>query len=435
MSSVFARDLKADYPKAVSAGGMYIHDSDGKCYLDMSGGAAVSCLGHQHPAVLKAVKLQFQNMAFAHTAFFTNEPQEKLAALIAGQFTEEGAKVYFSSGGSEANETALKMAWQYWQAKGQPGKTKIVSREHSYHGNTFGAFSASGNPRRRARMAGVLVDWPRIDACYPYRKAVEGESEEAYGLRMANKLEEAIAQEGADTIAAFIAEPVVGASLGVVAAPKGYFKRIREICDAHDILLILDEIMCGTGRTGTFFAHEQEGIVPDLVTLAKGIGGGYQPLAATVARKKLVTFFKHEGGFDHGHTYIGHATACAAGLAVTRTLKEEDLLKRVQAQGAKYLAALTKRFSQHPHVGDIRGRGLFLGLEFVADRESKTPVKDAGAVAGQLKKAAMKNGLICYPGAAESAHILLAPPFILEDQHIGEALDKLERIIQEVFGD
>jgi adenosylmethionine-8-amino-7-oxononanoate aminotransferase len=438
MTAVFTRNMTADYPCALRAEGMYIFDTSGKAYLDMSGGAAVSCLGHQNPSVLSAVKKQFGQMAFAHTSFFTNEPQERLAQLLCDRFLEPNARAYFTSGGSEANEAALKMVWQYWRALGKPGKTQVISRQHSYHGNTLGTLSASGNMARRKTMGRVLTEWPRIEACYPYQYKPETMTDAEYGLQAAGALEKAILASGPDNVAAFIAEPIVGASLGAVAAPKNYFRKIREICDQYDVLLILDEIMCGTGRAGTFFAHEQEGVLPDIVTLAKGLGGGYQPLAATVVREKLVDGLQSNGGFDHGHTYIGHATACAAGAAVVETIAQENLLESVVQKGELLQKALEEAFAQHPHIGDIRGRGLFRAIEFVEDRGSKLPLENAGTIAKQLKASAMRHGLICYPGAGSaesglSTHLLLAPPFILEDCHIDELVVKLTAVIDEVI--
>lgn len=441
MTAVFYRSVTSDYPRAAHSEGMYIFDENGKEYLDMSGGAAVSCVGHQHPRVVAALCEQIKTMSFAHTAFFSNAPQEQLASILAAKFSEPGAKVYFTSGGSEANETAFKMVWQYWRTKGQPSKQKIISRVHSYHGNTYGALSISGNLARRRVMGDLLMDWPRIDPCYAYRNQKPGETAEAYALRSANSLEDMILKQGPETIAAFIAEPVVGASLGVVPALPGYFKRIAEICKTYDILLIADEIMCGTGRTGTFFAHEQEDFLPDIVTLAKGIAGGYQPLAATIIRSHIHETFVTSGkGFDHGHTYVGHASACAAGLAVLNVIEEENLLQNVEIQGALLQKELELAFADHPHIGDIRGRGLFRGLEIVADKLTKQPFPDEMNITRSLKQATMKHGLICYPGGGSfqdnlGSHILLAPPFIVQPDHIEQAVDKLRLIFADVFDD
>lgn len=440
MTAVFSRNLHHAYPVAVRGSGMFIYDQKGREYLDMCGGAAVSCLGHQHPKIVGAVQKQVGQMAFAHTAFFSNEPQEQLADLLVTAFQDKGALTYFTNGGSEANETALKIAWQYWQARERPEKTKIISRAHSYHGNTFGALSASGHPGRRAVLADILCDWPRIGPCYAYRHQRSDETTHEYANRAAQMLEQEILRHGASTIAAFIAEPVAGASLGAVCAPHEYFKKIRDICDRHDILLIADEVMCGTGRTGTFFAFEQEGIRPDIVTLAKGLGGGFQPLAATIVNTRIAeAFAASTNGFAHGHTYCGHATVCSAGVAVIETINNQNLLPDVRTKGTQLEIKLYAALSSHPNVGDIRGRGLFRAIEFVEDKDNKTPITNGAAVAKQLKDTAMKHGLMCYPGGGNpkdglNCHILLAPPYIIEPTQMDEAIQRLTASISEVFG-
>jgi hypothetical protein len=416
---------------------MTITDVTGKDYLDMSGGAAVSCLGHGHPDVVAAIQHQVETLAFAHTAFFTNEPQEELASLIAARFSEPGARVYFASGGSEANEAALKVAWQYWVARGHPNKKIIIGRNHSYHGNTFGVLSASGNDVRRRASAAPLVDWPRIPPCYAYREQRNEEPIEVYSARAAAYLDDAIRRAGPDKVAAFICEPIVGSSLGVVAAAPGYLARVREICDRHEILLIADEIMCGSGRSGTFFAHRHDNVVPDLVTLAKGIGGGYQPLAAVVLRSRIADELT-QAGFVHGHTYVGHATACAAGVAVQRVLDRDKLLERTQKMGALFLALLQEAFGEHPLVGDIRGRGLFLGIELVRDRKTKAGFEGGKQLPDQLRLAAMEAGLICYPGSIDVQgrtvpHIMMAPPMIVEEQHMQECIAKLQTVFEKTL--
>lgn len=435
MGNVFYRNPLHDYPTAMRGEGVYLYDSAGRQYLDGSGGAAVSCLGHGNPAVVAAIKTQLDQLAFAHTAFFTNEPQEQLATKLVSRFGEAEAKVYFVSGGSEATETALKLARKYWVARGHNDKLSIISRKQSYHGNTLGALSISGNPGRNAVYRPMLHDWPKIEPCYAYRHQQVDETAEEYGLRSAAELEAVIQSIGADQIAAFFAETVVGATLGAVPAVGPYFQRIREICDRHDILLVLDEVMAGSGRTGSYFAFEQEGIVPDIVTLAKGLGGGYQPIGAMISRgqihQQIVDAF---GSFAHGHTYIGHATACAAGLAVTSVIENENLLARVQETGEMLRAALEQAFSDHPNVGDIRGRGLLLGIEFVEDRETKAPIKAELGLPEKIRTTAMSNGLVCYPGGGtadgrDGAHVLLAPPYIYKSQHVDELVDKLQRTL------
>lgn len=438
MSSVFYRDPAASYPTAVRGEGMYLYDAEGKRYLDMSGGAAVSCVGHGHPDVVRAVREQAEKLAFAHTAFFTNKPQEELASRLATRFAEPEAKVWFTSGGSESNETAMKIAWQYWRARGQPDKTIVISRQFSYHGGTLGATSVSGSMFRRAPYERVLHDWPRISPCYAWRNQFDDETERQYGHRVAAELDEAIRLAGAENVAAFIAEPVVGATLGVVAPVPGYFEEIRRICDEHDVLLIADEVMCGSGRCGTFFAHDQENVIPDMVTIAKGLGGGYQPIGAIISRKRICDVIAEDpGGFAHGHTYIGHAISCAAGVAIQKCL-DEGLLETVNKKGVMMREILQNRFGDHPAVGDIRGRGLFAGIEFVADRNTKAPFSLEEKIPAKLKGAAMEQGLICYPGGGSvdgklGAHLLLAPPFLAEEQHFEALADKLGKMFDSVF--
>lgn len=441
MSQVFYRAPRNNYPTAMRAEGVYLYDDTGKQYLDGSGGAAVSCLGHGNRYVLDAIKSQLDQMAFAHTAFFTNAPQEKLAQKLSERFGEENAKVYFLSGGSEANETALKLARHYWVARGKSEKHLIISRHQSYHGNTLATLSLSGNPARQKPYTPLLHDWPKVLPCHAYRYQEAGESTEEYAERCASSLETEILTVGPENVAAFIAEPVVGATLGCVPAVTGYFKKIRAICDKYDVLLILDEIMAGSGRTGSYFAFEQESIRPDIVTIAKGIGAGYMPLAATICRGAIHDQIVEScGSFEHGHTYVGHATACAAGLAVMEVVERENLLQNVQNKGLTLKTELQNAFGDHPHVGDIRGRGLFIGLEFTLDKNSKKAPGPDLALPKKLKQSAMKHGLICYPGggtadAIKGAHILLAPPFIYQDNHIDELVAKLRLIINEqTFG-
>lgn len=435
--TVFYRSPGEDYPTAVSASGLTITDSSGRDYLDMSGGAAVSCLGHGHPEVVRAITRQLERLDFAHTRFFTSEPQEALAGCIAGRFGPSGTRVYFTSGGSEANETALKLAWQYWAAMGQPARKVIISREHSYHGNTFGALSVSGNDGRRRASAAPLLDWPRIPPCYEYRERLPGETLEAYALRSADYLDDAIRTIGSETVAAFICEPVVGSSLGVVPAVPGYLKRIREICDRHGILFIADEVMCGSGRTGTFFAHEPDGVRPDMVTLAKGLAGGFQPLAATVLAPALADVLGRSG-FAHGHTYVGHPVACAAGLAVQTVIERDGLLAKTVTLGTTLLRLLTEALGSHPLVGDIRGRGLFAAIELVSDRQTRRGFTDGRDLPEAIRRAAMAEGLICYPAGITLdgrtvPHVMLAPPMISEPADLQSCVAKLVSALGSVF--
>ncbi len=435
MSYIFPRHTKASYPVACGGEGAYLIDTEGRRYLDASGGAAVSCLGHGHPAVVEAIKQQVDRLAFAHSAFFTNETSEALAEHLIKRAPEGLARVYFVSGGSEANETALKLARQYHLERGDSQRHRFIARRQSYHGNTLGALAVGGNAARRAPFDPLLMPATHIAPCYAYRDQEVEESPEAYGLRVADELEAEIQRLGSETVAAFVAETVVGATAGVVPPVPGYFKRIREICDRHGVLLILDEVMCGMGRTGSLYACEQDGISPDILTCAKGLGGGYQPIGAVLASGKVYdTIAEGSGAFEHGFTYIGHATACAAALAVQRTIEADDLLANVRGRGAALREALVERFGNHHHIGDIRGRGLFIGLELVADRASKEPFDPAAKVNGKIKSRAMAEGLVCYPGGGTADgrrgdHVLLAPPFIIEEAQIDELVDKLGRAI------
>jgi adenosylmethionine-8-amino-7-oxononanoate aminotransferase len=431
MSYILHRDIAHRYPMAVAGDGPYLIDSEGRRYFDASGGAAVSCLGHSHRGVVEAIKAQLDRLPYAHTGFFTNEPAEALAEWLVTRAPERLNKVYFVSGGSEANETAMKLARQYWVEKGEPQRTRFVSRRQSYHGNTLGTLAIGGNPERRKLHEPLLMDTRQIAPCYAYRDKRPEESEEAYGRRAAGELEAAIQEAGPETVIAFVAETVVGATLGAVPPVPGYLKRIREICDRYGILLILDEVMSGMGRTGHLFACAEDGVSPDLLTCAKGLGAGYQPIGACLTSDAILdAIAAGSGSFVHGFTYIGHATACAGGLAVQHALEREGLLDNVRTQGAKLRNLLEERFGNHRHVGDIRGRGLFLGVELVEDRASKAPFDPTHKLHARVKAEAMARGLMCYPmgGTADGRrgdHVLLAPPFVVSDAHLEEIVDKL----------
>ncbi|TMV08862.1 aspartate aminotransferase family protein [Ruegeria sediminis] len=434
MSHVFPRHTKSVLPVAAGGDGCYLIDAEGKRYLDC-GDAAVSCLGHSNPAVIRAVQEQVEKIAFAHTGFMTSEPAEALADLLIEHAPGDLDRVYFVSGGSEATEAAIKLARQYFLETGQPERRRVIARRQSYHGNTLGALSAGGNAWRRAQFAPLLIEMSHIAPCYEYAEKPEDENSHDYGQRVAGELEEEILRLGPETVMAFMAEPVVGATLGAVPAVDGYFKRIREICDKYGVLLILDEVMCGMGRTGHLFACDHDGVAPDILCIAKGLGAGYQPIGAMLCTGAIYDAIRDGSGFfQHGHTYIGHPVATAAALAVVRELTGRDLPARAGAMGQKLQSALEAAFGQHPNVGDLRGRGLFRGIELVADRDAKAPFDPALGVAAKIKKAALAEGLICYPmsGTRDGRlgdHILLAPPFIIEDAQIGELVGKLGRAI------
>ncbi len=439
MSHVFPRHTKSPPPKAVRGDGVYLYDAEDKAYFDGSGGAAVSCLGHSNPSVIQAIKDQVDAMPFAHTGFFTSDPAEELADLLIVNAPEGIERAYFVSGGSEAVEAALKLARQYMIEIGQPQRHRFIARRQSYHGNTLGALATGGNEWRREPFAPIMVDTSHIAPCYEYRGRQPDEPPEAYGLRVANELEAELHRVGAENVIAFVAEPVVGATAGAVAAVPGYFGRIREICDQHGILLILDEVMCGMGRTGSLFACTQDDVRPDIVTIAKGLGAGYQPIGAMLCSGQIYAAIENGSGFfQHGHTYVGHPVACAAALAVVRQLVDPAMMPRVRELGDQLRSALHQEFSQHPNVGDIRGRGLFIGIELVQDRETKAPFAPERAINKALKRACFQAGLICYPmggtiDGKQGDHILLAPPFVMQDHHVEEIVRKLAVAMKQVL--
>lgn len=428
---ILHRSLRHTPPVAVRGQGVWIHDSAGRAYLDGSGGAAVSCLGHNHPDVQAALHAQIDALAYAHTSFFTTEVAEKLAARLVADAPAGTSHAYFVSGGSEAVEAALKMARQYFVEIGQPQRRHIIARRQSYHGNTLGALAVGGNAWRRAQFAPLLIDVEHVSPCYAYRDQRSDETADQYGERLAQELDAAILRLGPDSIMAFVAEPVVGATSGAVTAVPGYFRRIREVCDRHGVLFIADEVMCGMGRTGTLYAVEQEGVTPDLITIAKGLGGGYQPIGAVMAQQHIVQAMQQGSGFfQHGHTYLGHALACAASLAVQDVIRRDGLLERVRVQGAGLAQRLHAALGEHPHVGDIRGRGLFMGVELVQDRATKQPFDPELTLHARIKREAMARGLMVYPmggtlDGRQGDHVLLAPPFIISDDELDQLTERL----------
>ncbi len=431
MNHVFHRNARSEPPIAVGGEGAYLTDREGNRYLDASGGAAVSCLGHGHPAVIAAIKDQADRLAYAHTSFFSSEPAEDLADWLMEAAGGTYERAYFVSGGSEGIEAALKLGRQYFLEIGQRDRSHFIGRRQSYHGNTLGALAVGGNAWRRAQFRPLLIGAGHIAPCYAYRDRKEGETEQQYGVRVADELEQAILKAGPGRVIAFVAETVAGATMGAVPAVPGYFRRIREICDRYGVLLILDEVMCGMGRTGSLFAYDQEGIVPDMAVIAKGLGGGYQPIGATLVSGKIFDAIrKGSGFFQHGHTYLGHPIACAAALAVQRTVRREGLLDNVVKQGLALRGALDARLSNHPNVGDIRGRGLFIAIEFVADRTTKEPFAPTLKFHQAVKREAMARGVMCYPmggtiDGQRGDHVLLAPPFIIGETHVAEIVDTL----------
>ena len=435
MSHVIHRQLQITPPVAVSGYGVWLKAADGREFIDASGGAAVSCLGHGHPEVIAAMHAQIDRLAYAHTSFFTTEVAEQLAEQLARTAPPGLEQVYFVSGGSEAVEAALKMARQYFVEIGQPQRTHFIARRQSYHGNTLGALAVGGNAWRRAPFAPILVPATHVSPCYAYREQRADETAGQYGLRLAAELDAAIIRQGADRVIAFVAETVGGATAGVLPPVPGYFSAVRDVCNRHGVLLILDEVMCGMGRTGTLFASEQEQVVPDLVAIAKGLGGGYQPIGAVLASRRIVEAMSRGSGFfQHGHTYLGHPVACAAALAVQRVIERDGLLAQVKVRGRQLEQLLHETFDAHPHVGDIRGRGLFWGIELVRDRASKEPFDPKAKLHARIKQQAMAEGLLVYPmgGTVDGQrgdHVLLAPPYIASEDNLSQIAQRLARSI------
>jgi adenosylmethionine-8-amino-7-oxononanoate aminotransferase len=385
--------------------------------------------------VLAAMHAQIDRIAYAHTSFFSTEVAEQLADRLIARAPAGISHVYLVSGGSEAMEAALKLARQYFVESGQPQRSRFIARSASYHGNTLGALAVGGNKWRRQQFAPLLIDVEHVSPPYAYRDQRAGETEEQYGARLARELEETIARVGGANVIAFVAETVGGATAGCLTAPAGYYKRVREICDRHGILLILDEVMCGMGRTGTLHACEQEGVAPDLMAIAKGLGGGYQPIGAVMVGARVIDAIAAGSGFfQHGHTYIGHPVACSAALAVQTVLERDGLVQRCATQGAALRARLDQAFGEHPHVGNIRGRGLFVALELVRDRATKEPFDPARKLHAQVKRAALDAGLMCYPmggtiDGARGDHVLLAPPFIINDAELDLVVERLAKAL------
>lgn len=435
MARILHRSIGQALPHAASARGVYITDTDGRQYLDGSGGAAVTSVGHAHPEVLAAMRAQIDNLCYAHTGFFTTDAAEALAEKLVALAPGALNHVYLVSGGSEAVEAALKMARQYFVEVGEPQRRHIIARRQSYHGNTIGALATGGNAMRRQQFQPLLPETHHVSPCYAYRDKGNDETPEAYAARLADELDAKIRELGPESVMAFVAEPVVGATLGAVAAEADYFKRIRKICDHYGVLLILDEVMCGMGRTGTMFACEQEGITPDILTIAKGLGGGYQPIGAVMLSSAIFESFANGSGlFQHGHTYLGHPVAAAAANKVVEIIARPETLANVNAMGARLQRGLEAALGASPYVGDIRGRGLFRGIELVADREQKTPFDPARKIHAKVKRQAIARGLISYPmgGTIDGVygdHILLAPPYTIEPAEIDLLIERITQAI------
>ena len=439
MSHIIHRNLRSTPPVAVSAQGMLVRDSSGKTYIDASGGAAVSSLGHGHPDVLRAMHRQIDDIAYAHTAFFTTEVAEELAERLIAGAPEGLSGVYLVSGGSEAMETAMKLARQYFVEKGEPQRSVFIGRRQSYHGNTLGALAVGGNEWRRKAFEPLLIDVARVAPCYEYRDRADGQSVDSYTAGLIDELEAKILEVGHDRVIAFCAEPVVGATGGAMPPTPGYFSGVRAVCDKYGVLFIADEVMCGMGRTGTMYSIEQDGVSPDILTVAKGLGAGYQPIGAVLAQGALVDLLrKGSGAFLHGHTYIGHPVAAAAALAVQKVIERDDLLAAARQRGDSLRRKLNEAFGRHDHVGDIRGRGMLMALEMVQDKDSKAPFAPSRKLHAAIKEQAMANGLMVYPmggtiDGQRGDHVLLAPPLIATEADVSEIVSRLYDSINAVI--
>ncbi|EAX46686.1 aminotransferase class-III [Thermosinus carboxydivorans Nor1] len=430
MDNVFYRNLTKTYLEVDYGEGIYLYDKDGNRYMDACSGAAVSNLGHAHPRVIRAMTEQAQKVAFSHLSRWTSGPIKELADLVASLAPGSLNKLYLVSGGSEATEAALKMARQYYlERDGKTGKYRVISRWKSFHGNTIGALSMTGDKRRK-KYTPLLLNFPHVAPAYCYRCPF-GKEQETCAVECALDLERVIKLEGADTIAAFIAEPVGGAACGAIVPHKDYFKIVREICDHYDILLIADEVMTGFGRTGAMFAIEDYGVIPDMICAAKGMSAGYSPLGAVIVKDEIYETFKQGSGiFVHGHTYGGNPLSAAVAVAVIRTLIEDKLVENSRVVGSYLLEKLREKLQPFWFVGDVRGKGLMQGVEIVKNKATKEPFPAALGLAEKLTVTLMKHGVVVYPGSGNADgengdQFLLAPPLIITKEQADELVEAM----------
>ncbi|BAS26511.1 aminotransferase class III [Limnochorda pilosa] len=438
---LFYRDLRRPLREIVRGEGVYLYDTEGRRYLDGCAGSLAANIGHGNRRVAEVLRRQAERVAFTHLSRFTNGPAIELADWIAERAPGDLSRVYFVSGGSEATETALKLARQYFVDRDGPEtpRWKVIARRSSYHGNTLGALSMTGHRARRSPYEPLLNAFPHAAPAYCYRCPF-GLEPSSCRLRCATDVEETLLREGPETVAAVIAEPVVGAAAGALVPPDGYWQRLREICDRYGVLLIADEVMTGFGRTGRLFAVEHWNVVPDLLVLAKGMSAGYTPIGAVVAREPVwATLRDRSGRFVHGHTYGANPLSCAASLEVQRILEEEGLVERAEAMGRVLLGLLRERLGSHPLVGDVRGLGLMVGVELVADRVTREPFPSSWGVASRAGLAAERRGLVVYPGSGahegRGDHVLIGPPFIIDATQVEELADLLEESLNDLAGE
>ncbi|MBW4964016.1 aspartate aminotransferase family protein [Sulfitobacter sp. CW3] len=405
--------------------GIYLFDEDGKRYIDGSSGAMVSNIGHSNPRVLAKIKAQMDKATFGYRLHFRTHPSEDLAAKTVAMTPDGLDRVFFVSGGSEAVESAVKLARQYALTQGQPNRHRVISRFPSYHGCTLGALDLTGYDPLRAPFAPMMEGMPKIDAPATYLDR-DNLTDEQRGLKYAELLRDRILEEGPENVLAFVMEPVGGASTGALVAPDSYYGRIREICDEYGVLLIYDEVMTGAGRTGKFLAAEHWGITPDIVAMSKGFGAGYAPLGAIIAGAHIVEPVLDAGGFQHGFTYAGNPLACSAGLAVLEEMEDQGLIENAAKMGEVLMGELRALMDRYPFIGDVRGKGLLTAFEFVSDRTTMEPLDPALNAYDRLVELAYARGLIIYSrrtrGGTAGDHFLLAPPLIITKAQISEMM-------------
>ncbi|RAL14118.1 PLP-dependent transferase [Aspergillus homomorphus CBS 101889] len=441
-SSILYTKINAPPLKVISSRGHYLLTEDGREIFDATGGAAVAALGHNHPVIKQAITQQLDEVAYCYSPFFTTPAAERIARLLTESTDDEMTKTFIVSSGTEAIEASLKLARQYHVERGEPQRNRFIARRQSYHGNTLGALATGYHKARRAVYEDILAkNVSHVSPCYPYRGKKPGESDEGYVQRLADELDSEFRAVGPDTVCAFIAETIAGASLACATPVPGYFQAMKAVCDRYGALLIMDEVMSGMGRSGTLHAWEQEGVVPDLQTVAKGLGAGYVPIGALLVGKKVVnTLAQGTGGFVHSQTYQGHPVACAAAYAVQRLVQEQDLLSNVKVQG-DYLGRLLKeRIEGHPNVGDIRGRGLFWGIEFVKDKETRAPFPVGDQIAQTVHITGLQPGhgisLLPSSGNVDGTQgdvVLIAPAYNITGGEVEILVDRVEKVIESVF--
>jgi adenosylmethionine-8-amino-7-oxononanoate aminotransferase len=437
MSKVIYKNLNTSPILAASGAGVWLEDASGKRYLDTCGGVAVSSLGHGHPRIAAAFEREAKKLAWAHAGSFTTAAAEELAERLV-----EGsgglARAQFLSGGSEVMELAMKIAYQYQCERGLPDKSIFISRRQSYHGSTLGTLSISGNPQRQSVFGPLLPPAEFVSPCYAYRDQRDDENEDQYATRLADELDAKIRALGSNKVAAFFAETVVGSTSGAVPAVPGYFRKIKAVCERHDVLLVLDEVMAGMGRTGQLFAYADDGILPDMVAVGKGLAAGYMPISALLISDQIHSVMAQGSGvLGNGQTHVNHPLACAIALEVQQVIAEENLLAHVRLRGEQMRTWLTESLADLDIVGDVRGRGLFIGVEFVESRATKAPFRGGGAYAAALKKEALERGLLIYPGSGTAQgvlgnHVLFAPPFITSEEELAQMIERFSAVVKAV---